>query len=508
VAWMNRARSLYRLFFRRERVEAELDAEVNSYFDTLVDKYLERGMSKEEARRAACVQFEKPEQVKEKVREARVGTMLEATLKDVRYALRMLRKNPGFLVVAVCSLAIGIGATSAMYSIADAMLLRPLPVPRADEMIAVSPVSDQMFSGLNLLSYPDYKDFRDKNRTFEGLTASSYAFFGFAPDRTTLPRMKFGMLVSGNFFHLLGVEPTIGRGFRIEEDQAAGRDAVAVLSHDLWMSDYDAKRSAIGEKIWLNGIEFTIIGVAPESFTGTDQYLRPALYVPLAMSASLTNTNNLESRQVRWLSLKGRLKSGVGIAQAQADLSAIAGVLRTTYPSIDRNLSVKVESQLAYQLRSSPPTTAFDVMLGVLAMCVLLVACANVAGLLLSRASARTREIAVRLAIGAGRASLVRQLLIENLLVAIAGGTAGLSVAYVVIRFFNSFSLPTDIPIKFAVELDGRVLLFTAIVSIASTLLFGLIPALRTTRPDLVPALKAIDAATSKNVLSGAAIYS
>lgn len=498
MAWMKRAHSIYRLLFRREKVEAELDAEVNSYFDTLAERHMERGMSPEDARRAARVQFEGPEQVKEKVREVRVGTMIDATLKDVRYALRMLRKNPGFLAVAVCSLAIGIGATSAIYSIADAMLLRPLPVPHASEVIAITPVSDQPFSALNLVSYPDYKEFRDRNRTFEGLAASSYSFFGFAPNRDTLPRMKFGMAVSGNFFQVLGVEPTLGRGFRPEEDQAVGRDAVAVLSHDLWVSEYDAKRSVIGEKVWLNGIEFTIIGVASESFTGTDQFLRPALYVPLAMSPALTNTNNLDQRQVRWLSLKARLKPGMGIPQAQADLSAIAGVLRKTYPNIDGNLRVKVESQFEYQLHYSPPTMAFAVMLGILALCVLLVACANVAGLLLSRASARAREIAVRLAIGAGRISLVRQLLIENLLVAILGGAAGLSFAFAMVKFFNSLPLPTDIPIKFAVQLDSRVLLFTAIVAIASTFLFGLSPALRSTRPELVPALKAIDAVTFK----------
>jgi putative ABC transport system permease protein len=248
-----------------------------------------------------------------------------------------------------------------------------------------------------------------------------------------------------------------------------GRDAVVVLSHDLWVSEYDAKRSAIGEKLWLNGIELTIVGVAPESFTGTDQFLRPALYVPFAMSPRLTNVNNLDRRQARRLSLKGRLRPGVGTSQAQADLGAIADVLRKTYPETDGNLRVRVESQFEYQVKSSPPTTAFDAMLGLLAVCVLLVACANVAGLLLSRAGARAREIAVRLAIGAGRSSLVRQLLIENLLLAIAGGAAGLSLAYAVVRFFNSLLLPTDIPIKFAVEVDGRVLLFTAGTSFLST---------------------------------------
>jgi macrolide transport system ATP-binding/permease protein len=240
-------------------------------------------------------------------------------LKDLRFALRILRRSPGFVAVAVCSLAIGIGATSAIYSIADALLLRPLPVPKPSGVVAISPITDQLFAGLNQISYPDYVDFRDRNRTFEGLAADSYSFFGFAPDRATLPRMKFGMFVSGNFFHVLGVEPVIGRGFRPEEDQAVGRDAVVVLSHDFWVSEFNARRSAIGEKLWLNGIEFTIVGIAPESFTGTDQYVRPTLYVPFAMSPRLINVNNLDQRQVRWLMVKGRLKPGVSLAQAQAE---------------------------------------------------------------------------------------------------------------------------------------------------------------------------------------------
>ena len=432
-------------------------------------------------------------------------------LKDLRYAARMLRKNPGFMAVAVCSLAIGIGATAAVYSIADAILLRPLPVLKPSRVVAVSPITDQLFAGLNTISYPDYVDFRDRNRTFEGLIADAYSFYGFAPHASTLPRMKFGMYVSGNFFKVLGVEPTIGRAFRAEEDRATGRDAVAVLSHDFWVSEYDGRRSAIGQKIWLNGIEFTIIGVAPESFTGTDQFLRPALYVPFAMSPRMMNVNNLEQRDIRWLTVKGRLKPDVSIAQAQADIGALATVLQKMYPKTDGSLHIKIESQLQLQAEFSPPSTAFVVMLGLLSVCVLLVACANVAGLLLSRSSRRAREIAVRLAIGANRSSLVRQLLIENLLLAIGGGVAGLGVAYAVVRLFNSLPIPSDLPIKFAIQVDRRVLLFTATASILSTFLFGLAPALRTTCPDLVPALKASDSGANtrggrlwgRNVLVG-----
>jgi macrolide transport system ATP-binding/permease protein len=419
-------------------------------------------------------------------------------LKDLRYAVRMWLKHPGFVAVAVCSLAIGIGATSAIYSIADGLLLRPLPVAKPGGVVAVSPITDQMFAGLNTISYPDYVDFRDRNRTFEGLVGEGYSFFGFVPERTAQPRMKFGMFVSGNFFTVLGVELNIGRGFRPEEDEGSGRDAVVVLSHDLWASEYGGRKSVIGEKMWLNGIEFTIIGVTPASFTGIDQFIRPALYLPFALSPRLGTANNLEQRQVRWLTMKGRLKPGISIAQAQSDLSAIASGLQKMYPQTDGNLRVKVESQLLYQTEFSPPSTAFVIMLALLAMCVLLVACANVAGLLLSRSSARAREIAVRLAIGAGRRALVRQLLLENLLLAIGGGAAGLVLADATVRLFNRVPLPSDVPLKLAIQLDSRVLLFSAGASILSTFLFGLAPALRTTRPDLVLALKSIDPATSK----------
>jgi len=215
----------------------------------------------------------------------------------------------------------------------------------------------------------------------------------------------------------------------------------------------------------------------------------------------MANANNLNQRQTRWLTMKGRLKSGVGIGQAQADLNAIADALQRVYPRTDNNLRLKVESQLQFQTEFSPPTTAMLVMLALLALCVLLVACANVAGLLLSRSSVRAREMALRLAVGAGRNSLVRQLMVENLLLSITGGAAGLAITFAGVKFFNTLPPPSsDVPFGIDIQLDSRALLFTAAVSIVSTLLFGLVPARRTTQLDLVSALRSVDASSSDSL--------
>lgn len=418
-------------------------------------------------------------------------------LKDLHYALRMLRKNLGFTAVAVCSLAIGIGANSAIYSFADGLLLRPLAVAEPSRLMSITPVSSGAFGTSSSLSYPDYMDLRDRNHTFDGVIATAYSSFGFTADRATQPHRKFGMFVSGNFFPVLGVTPQVGRGFRLDEDKVAGEDAVVVLGHDLWVSEFGKNPSVTGRSLWLNGTEFTIIGVAPETFPGLGQ-VKPALYVPLAMSPSLGDSNNLVKRDVRWLDLRGRLQAGVGIAQARANVESIATALRGMYPKSDENLKLKVETQFQLRTEQSPPDTAMVVMLGLLALCVLLVACANVTGLLLSRSTMRVREIALRLAVGANRASLIRQLLLENLLLALAGGAAGLLVAMGAIAFFNSLPLPTEIPLDINFRLDRQALLFTLAAAVFSTFVFGLTPAIGTTRVDLIQALKERDATLSR----------
>jgi macrolide transport system ATP-binding/permease protein len=415
-------------------------------------------------------------------------------LGSLRYALRTLRKAPGFTLVAICSLAIGIGVTSATFSISDALLLRPLPVLEPSRVVSITPASQGAFGVNAALSYPDYRDLRDGNRTFEGLIATSFTPLGFSPDATALPKVTYGAFVSGNYFRTLGVQPALGRAFLDSEDQAAGRDPVVVLGHDFWVSQFNASPSAVGSTLRLNGIECGIIGVAPEQFTGTDQFLKPALFVPLAMSPRLGRENLLERRDIRWITVKGRLKHGIGVAQANADLSAIAARLEQLYPQTNHNQKVQVQSELQLRVRQGPPNAMLAGLQAVLAICVLLVACANVAGLLLSRARARTREMAVRLAIGAGRGALVRQLLVENLLLALAGGLAGIAVANFNVSVFNSIPIPTDVPLSLKAAIDQRVLLFTLAVCILSTFLFGLAPALQATRLDLVSSLKAADA--------------
>ena len=422
---------------------------------------------------------------------------------SIKHAFRVLRNDPGFTAVAVCSMAIGIGATSAMFSFADAILLRPLPVADPTRVVAINTAKSASFGVNTSISYPDYADLRDRNRTFDGLAAASYARFGFSPDARALPRMKFGYFVSGNFFRVLGVQPALGRAFRPDEDQAEGRDAVVMLGHDFWVSQYNASPSVLGSRIRLNGVDLTVIGVAPEHFTGIDVLLRPTMFVPLSMAPRMGLKNFLQDRDTGGLFVKGRLKPGVSVDQARADIEALSAALQKLHKQANGDLRLTAETELQLRVAQSPEFAAMAIMLGALGLCVLLVACANAAGLLLSRARARSREIAVRLAIGAGRGALIRQLLLENLFVAVAGGLGGVVLADYISDFWRHLPFPSDVPAVFNIGVDHRVLWFTLAVSVFSTLLFGLAPAFRVTRPDLVPALKAADADSGKQRLWG-----
>ena len=411
--------------------------------------------------------------------------------------MRTLRKSPGFALVAIVSLALGIGANSAMFSLADALLLRPLPVPHASDLIVVqSQLRGESIGGIapySGLSYPDFKDLRDRSKSYTGLVASLYSQFGFATEKGVLPRMKFGELVSGDFFSVLDVPLALGRAFRPDEDKVPGRDAVVVLGHDLWRTDFASDPNVVGRTIFLNNVPFTVIGVAPEPFTGSNGLVRSALFVPLAMGPRLTDDlqqSMLQKRENRGKTVYGRLRPGVSVAQAAAEARVVSQQLAQAYPATNRTCSMVVDTEVQARLKQDPFDAMLVSFLLAMAAVVLLIACANVMNILLSRARARSREIAVRLAIGAGRGRLVRQLLTESLVIAALGGALGLLVAKAGVDLFGQIKIPTDIPIVIDVRLDPRVLLFTILASVASALLFGLAPALQSTHPDLVPALK------------------
>jgi macrolide transport system ATP-binding/permease protein len=418
-------------------------------------------------------------------------------LNDLRYALRTLRKNPGFALVAIVSLALGIGATASIYSVADVLLLRPMPVPRASEVMTVqSQIRGESIGGLTNyigVSYPDYRDLRDRSQTFAGLTATQFNAFGFAAEKGDLPEMKFGAFVSGNFFPVLGVTPVLGRGFRPDEDQAVGRDAVVVLGYDLWKTSLGARTDVVGRTIFLNGIPFTVVGVAPERFHSPINVVRADLFVPLAMEPRIAGDAGRsirEQRGIRALTVDGRLNPGVSVAQAEAEVRVIGQRLARAYPDTNRTTSLVAMTDFQKRLRQDFINNMVVGLLFALAAVVLLIACANVMNLMLTRARARSREIAVRLAIGAGRGRLIRQLLTESLVIALLGGGLGLAVAGAGVSMFSQITVPGDTPIVLDPQVDGRALFFALCLSMISAVLFGLAPALQSTRPDLVPALK------------------
>jgi predicted permease len=418
-------------------------------------------------------------------------------IKEIRQAFRLLGKNPGFTAIAVLSLALGIGANSAIFSFADALMLRPLSVPDPGGLLTVATKTPDDPYGAT--SFPDYRDLRDKNQSFESLAAFRFYTFGFAPSAQVQPQMRMGLLVSDNFFRAARIQPALGRAFLDEEGKVPGRDAIAVLSYDLWQSQFASDPAIIGRAIRLNGIDFTVIGVTSPDFTGMNPVLRPALYVPLSMMQRLSaaTKDSLEDRSDRDLELKGRLKPGVSRQQAQAELMAITQNLEKTYPDTNRNRKATVSTELQARVQQDPYDAAIAAMLGALAGLVLLIACANVANLLLARSRSRSREIAIRLAIGAGRGRLIRQLLTESLVLAFLGGLLGLGFGYLGIRFLRNIPIPTDLPVVLDFQLDHRVVFFCLLVAILSALAFGLAPAWQAGRTDLVTTLKSAGLAQS-----------
>jgi predicted permease len=482
------------------RREQSLSDEMEDYLALETMENVAAGMTPEAARASALRKLGNTTLIKEDTRSAWGWMWLERLWQDLHHGCRILRRNPGFTAVAVVSLAIGIGANSAMFSVADAFLLRPLPVERPGDVVTIGATSE-IIPGIArsiASSYPDYADLRDHNQSFDSVVAYALLGIGYATRPDEPRKLAWVSPVTGNFFTAMGVEPAMGRAFRPEEDQVPGRDAVLVMSYDTWQQQFAADPSIQGKRLWLGGIEFTVIGVAQPRFTGMTHYVHPAFYVPMMMWPRLGRdgaVDPLHARDVRSLTVKARLKPGVSLAQARQEVSTIAANLEKAYPDTNRNRRLAVYSEFQARLLQEPADSVLGATLLLLAVAVLLVACANVGGLMMSRAPVRAREIAMRMAIGAGRPRLIRQLLTESLLIALVGGALGLLIGYQGVTLFSQIQIPSDLPIKIVIQMDQRALLVSLGVALGSVILFGLIPAIQTTRADLTSVMKARDAA-------------
>src|SRR5580692_4189869 len=477
--------------FRRSRLEDELDAEMRSHLEMAVDANLGKGMSAKEARREALRAFGGVEQTKELYRKQRGLPMIETTLQDLRFGLRMLRRSPGFSILAILCLTLGIGANAAVFSWVEGILFRPYPAVSHQERLLALAGTARGETGATALSWPDFVDFERSSTLFDTFFVSKITgttlSIGDRAERTV------GSIVSANYFDAIGVHPILGRGFEPGEDSGQSAHPVTVISYQLWQGRFKGDPQIIGKTQRLNGVVHTIVGVAPEGFYGTFVGWAMQFWVPASMEEIFeAGGYKLEDRGARWIESYARLKPGVTREQGQAEISAVAKRLESDYPDTNRGRSAQL-----WPLWQTPFNNAgtllptLEIMLGVVFF-VLLIACANVSNLLLVRSFGRRHEMTVRLAIGSGRGRLVQQLVTEGLILSAISATGGFVLAYWCRDLFVLLLPPRGgVSMFLPGDIDWRVLAVSAGVCLISTVLFALVPAIQASQIDLASAMKA-----------------
>ncbi len=470
MTFWSRMRSWMRVTLFRSLAENEMDAEMRFHVETYAEDLVRTGVTREEALRRARIEFGGIQISKENCRDARGANIVESFFQDLRYGVRSMRRSPGFTAVAVIALALGIGANAAVFSVVNAVLLRPLAYKDADRLVTI------LHHTKNPVAVANYIDWRDRSRSFEAMAAAEY----WSPNLTSTdpPEHLYGLQVTQNMLPMLGVDSLLGRWFAVGEDQK-GAEHEVILSYRLWQRRFAADANELGKSITLNGEAYTVVGVMPPEFKFAPFWAtRAELWVPMAFG------DRTYSRGGNSLRIFARLAPGVSLAQARAEMATITALLEKKFPGTNR----EVEITPLREAMVGDIGTSLLVLLGAVGF-VLLIACANVAHMLLARAAARQKEIAVRTALGAGRGRLVRQFLTENLLLSALGGGAGLLLAIWGTHALVALS-PAHIPRMDAVTIDFRVVQYLFCITLLTSVAFGLAPALQASAVSLSDALK------------------
>jgi predicted permease len=429
--------------FSRSKVDREIDAELQAHIELRIDDNLAAGMTPAEARRDALLRFGNPTVTRERVAGADLALNLESVWADLRYAVRQLRRSPGFTATAVLTLALAIGANAVVFSVMNAFILRPLNVPNAESLYGLWRTASNDMSE----SYPDYLDLRDRNRSFDGLVAYNVTEVGL--DAGGDPSLSWAEEASGNYFDALGIQPYLGRMFHASDERGPNSAPYIVLTHAFWQSHFQSDRGVVGRVVRLNKHPFTIIGVAQPEFHGTLLFFNPDFFIPL-VDEPMFGEDLLNTRGNRWIFMTmGHLKPGVTPAQAIADLNSIGGDLAKNYPKDDGKMTAFTLARPSlYGDYIGRPAREFLTALMLLAGMILLAACTNLGNLFAARAADRSREVALRLALGSSRRRILRGLFTEALLISLVGGAVGLLGSVVLLRALSVWQ--PDFPVAAA----------------------------------------------------------